>query len=109
MMLPPVDVTPLLSNAFRYSSATDLRCSSDIVNLLMAIRSALQLLRALVPLPHEPEDIFFRRDWRERLEPAHGLFADVRERVDAAHRGPEHVAGFREIGLAVQHSLHFAA
>src|SRR5262245_37071954 len=30
-MLPPVDVTPLLSNALRYSSATDLRCSSVIV------------------------------------------------------------------------------
>src|SRR6185436_4888550 len=35
-MLPPLDVTPLLSNAFRYSSATDLRCSSVITSLLMA-------------------------------------------------------------------------
>jgi hypothetical protein len=37
MMLPPVDVTPLLSNALRYSSATDFRCSSVIVSLLTAI------------------------------------------------------------------------
>ena len=29
-MLSPVDVTPPLSNALRYSSATDLRCSSVI-------------------------------------------------------------------------------
>ena len=37
MMLPPLDVTPLLSNALRYSSATDFRCSSVIVILLTAI------------------------------------------------------------------------
>jgi hypothetical protein len=30
-MLSPAEVTPPLSNAFRYSSATDLRCSSVIV------------------------------------------------------------------------------
>src|SRR3954447_21681833 len=35
-MLPPVDVTPPLSNAFRYSSATDLRCSSVMVSRAIA-------------------------------------------------------------------------
>jgi len=30
-MLPPVEVTPPLSKALRYSSATDLRCSSVII------------------------------------------------------------------------------
>ena len=35
-MLSPVDVTPPLSNALRYSSATDLRCSSVIVCVLTA-------------------------------------------------------------------------
>src|SRR5215211_6241507 len=36
-MLPPVDVTPPLSNALRYSSATDFRCSSVIVWVVTAI------------------------------------------------------------------------
>ena len=36
-MLPPLDVTPLLSNALRYSSATDLRCSSVIVCRVIAM------------------------------------------------------------------------
>src|SRR5215213_10291427 len=35
-MLPPVEVVPALSNALRYSRATDLRCSSVIVWVLMA-------------------------------------------------------------------------
>src|SRR5690606_13752121 len=39
-MLPPLDVVPLLSNAFKYSSATDLRCSSVIVWRVMAMRSS---------------------------------------------------------------------
>src|SRR4249919_692919 len=34
---PPVDVTPPLSNAFRYSIATDLRCSSVMVCLVSAM------------------------------------------------------------------------
>src|SRR5215472_9603768 len=38
-MLSPEDVTPPLSNAFRYSSATDLRCSSVIVCLVRAMAS----------------------------------------------------------------------
>src|SRR6476620_10026699 len=40
-MLPPVDVTPPLSNAFRYSSATDLRCSSVMVWVLTAMHPLL--------------------------------------------------------------------
>src|SRR3954466_6175507 len=40
-MLPPVEVTPALSKALRYSSATDLRCSSVIVWVAMAMRSSL--------------------------------------------------------------------
>src|SRR5919205_1268117 len=35
-MLSPVDVTPPLSKAFRYSSATDLRCSSVMTRVLSA-------------------------------------------------------------------------
>src|SRR5262245_521620 len=35
-MLTPVDVTPWLSNALRYSRATDLRCSSVIVCFVTA-------------------------------------------------------------------------
>src|SRR5688572_3919152 len=42
-MLPPDEVTPLLSNAFRYSSATDLRCSSVIGSRLMAMLVVLLL------------------------------------------------------------------
>src|SRR3954447_21879242 len=38
-MLPPVDVTPPLSKAFRYSRATDLRCSSGMVRLVIALSS----------------------------------------------------------------------
>ncbi|HEY6511938.1 MAG TPA: hypothetical protein VI032_08170 [Burkholderiaceae bacterium] len=34
---PPLEVTPPLSNAFRYSIATDLRCSSVMVCLASAI------------------------------------------------------------------------
>src|SRR5687768_2336328 len=45
-MLPPFDVTPLLSNAFRYSSATDFRCSSVIVMRVIAIAGDLR------PAPH---------------------------------------------------------
>src|SRR6266511_405514 len=41
-MLPPVDVTPPLSNALRYSSATDLRCSSVIVSLVTVMADLLQ-------------------------------------------------------------------
>src|SRR5436309_1656006 len=40
-MLPPLDVLPPLSNAFRYSSATDLRCSSVIVSFEIATASLL--------------------------------------------------------------------
>src|SRR3989442_15365653 len=36
-MLPPVDVVPPLSKAFRYSSATDLRCSSVMVWVVIAM------------------------------------------------------------------------
>src|SRR3954465_2684785 len=36
-MLSRVDVTPPLSNALRYSIATDLRCSSVIVSVLTAM------------------------------------------------------------------------
>src|ERR1700761_1344101 len=37
-MLPPVEVTPPLSNAFRYSRATDLRCSSVMRSCDSAMR-----------------------------------------------------------------------
>src|SRR3954464_5722717 len=64
MMLPPFDVTPLLSNALRYSSATDLRCSSVIVIFATAIdllpqpsASALEFLRQLLPVAHEAKDV----------------------------------------------------
>src|SRR4051812_27662674 len=40
-MLPPVEVVPALSNALRYSRATDLRCSSVIVWVLMATGNSL--------------------------------------------------------------------
>src|SRR3954452_2397803 len=40
-MLPPVEVTPALSKALRYSSATDLRCSSVMVWIAMAMRNSL--------------------------------------------------------------------
>src|SRR3954466_12020040 len=40
-MLPPVLVTPALSKALRYSSATDLRCSSVMVCLATAIGGTL--------------------------------------------------------------------
>src|SRR5215471_18405143 len=36
-MLPPVEVTPPLSKAFRYSRATDLRCSSVMTSCDSAI------------------------------------------------------------------------
>src|SRR4249920_2087455 len=36
-MLAPLEVTPLLSKAFRYSRATDLRCSSVMLCLVIAI------------------------------------------------------------------------
>src|SRR5688572_15311688 len=39
-MLAPLEVTPFLSNAFRYSRASDLRCSSVIVWFVIAIRFA---------------------------------------------------------------------
>src|SRR5215216_2382109 len=45
-MLSPLDVTPPLSNALRYSSATDLRCSSVIVPLANVMSSPPLLLRA---------------------------------------------------------------
>src|SRR5689334_11295943 len=40
-MLPPVEVVPPLSNALRYSSATDLRCSSVMDSLVTAIAGSL--------------------------------------------------------------------
>src|SRR4051812_6114895 len=40
-MLPPVLVTPALSKALRYSSATDLRCSSVMVCVATAIGGTL--------------------------------------------------------------------
>ena len=36
-MLSPVEVTPPLSNAFKYSRATDLRCSSVMVSRVRLI------------------------------------------------------------------------
>src|SRR5512144_3373363 len=39
-MLSPLDVTPPLSKAFRYSMATDLRCSSVIVCVVSAMGPA---------------------------------------------------------------------
>src|SRR6267142_391083 len=38
---PPLDVTPPVSSAFRYSSATDLRCSSVMVCLVSAMETLL--------------------------------------------------------------------
>src|SRR5947208_13705046 len=46
-MLPPVEVVPPASNAFRYSSATDLRCSSVICCVATAMLASP--LRARVP------------------------------------------------------------
>src|SRR6187549_3469938 len=43
MTVPPLEVTPLLSNAFRYSSATDFRCSSVIDPRVIAIVRSLSL------------------------------------------------------------------
>src|SRR5437667_2085785 len=84
MMLPPVDVTPLLSNALRYSSATDLRCSSVIVIFVTAIGGllllAFQFLCAFLPVGHESEDVFLGRNRREGFEPANRRRADVSER-----------------------------
>src|SRR3954453_8909589 len=40
-MLPPVLVTPALSKALRYSSATDLRCSSVMVRVATAIMGSV--------------------------------------------------------------------
>src|SRR5919109_919138 len=51
-MLPPVDVTPLLSNAFRYSSATDLRCSSVIVCRVIAMQSLGKAPAYLCKMPN---------------------------------------------------------
>src|SRR5688572_19838966 len=47
-MLPPDDVTPLLSKALRYSSATDLRCSSVIACRLIAMRGRITEMLAAV-------------------------------------------------------------
>src|SRR5215813_9432421 len=48
-MLSPVEVTPWLSKAFKYSKATDLRCSSVIICFVTAIlqseRNAALVLR----------------------------------------------------------------
>ena len=59
----PVDVTPPLSNAFRYSSATLLRCSSVMVCWAMAIGSPLDG-RASVTVPSRPTDGGTRRSRR---------------------------------------------
>src|SRR5437899_1776981 len=53
-MLPPVDVLPPLSNALRYSSATDLRCSSVIVPRVTVTRSS-SLTTPLDFRAHRPE------------------------------------------------------
>src|SRR4030095_8952900 len=47
-MLLPVDVTPLLSNAFKYSSAIDFRCSSVMVRVVIAIMDSEQSRRGVL-------------------------------------------------------------
>ena len=47
-MLPPLEVFPALSNAFRYSSATDLRCSSVIVPRVIAMSTNLATTREII-------------------------------------------------------------
>src|ERR1051325_2940766 len=61
-MLPPLDVTPALSNALRYSSATDLRCSSVIVSFETAtvgypLSTALDIRRHAAQLGIQPEPL----------------------------------------------------
>src|SRR3954463_1032510 len=58
-MLSPVDVVPPLSNALRYSTATDLRCSSVMVCLVTAMVGAPLLLRSAcaVDAGHERGEI----------------------------------------------------
>src|SRR3954447_26265717 len=50
-MLPPVLVTPPWSKALRYSSATDLRCSSVMIWVVRAMVVSLSVLQALRPRP----------------------------------------------------------
>src|SRR5262245_10984360 len=61
------------------------------------------------PFGHEAKRVFARRLRREGFEPYHGSIADVRERVYAAHTGPQHVAGLRRVLLAVHRRLDLAA
>src|SRR4029077_9495046 len=88
MMLPPLDVTPPLSKALRYSSATDFRCSSVMVWVLTAIPIPPPL-GARVPDRQVGIDVDpYRLDVRH---PAHRLephLPSVSGAADPAERGP---------------------
>src|SRR4030095_13200301 len=71
--------------------------------------SPLQLLCASLPFRHEAKHVLLRRLRRERLQPGHGLVADVGESVHAADARPEDVARLADIGLAVHRTFHLTA
>src|ERR1700722_15205925 len=91
-MLPPVEVTPPLSNAFRYSIATDFRCSSVIVWMVSAmivscfsaarIRVACGLIHKREVLTVSARQLFVRAVRRE-----------IRERQNGTQRGPARPIG----------------
>src|SRR5215813_12959509 len=87
-MLAPVEVTPRLSKAFRYSKATDLRCSSVIICFVTAI---LQSERNAT--------LVLRQPLVERLELRIQLLCDVRA------SGSDDM--FFEISIDLEHIAHF--
>src|SRR5438067_12247687 len=86
-MLAPVEVTPRLSKAFRYSKATDLRCSSVIVCFATAI-SFFEGNAALV----------LRQPLVERLELRIQLPCDI--------RAPRCNDFFFELAINLEHVAH---
>src|SRR5580765_7712465 len=98
-MLPPLEVTPALSNALRYSSATDLRCSSVIVSFETAttrpsLSTALDIGRHGAQLRVESEPL--------AVAPA-AERADERARF--VERQRRHVAAERR-HQAILHQVH---
>src|SRR5262249_20396836 len=87
-MLAPVEVTPRLSKAFRYSKATDLRCSSVIICFVTAI---LQSERNAT--------LVLRQPLVERLELRIQLLCDVRASSSDDM--------FFEISIDLEHIAHF--
>src|ERR1035438_5458792 len=70
-----------------------------------AVKGRVLVMKLLLvfacPIALETKDLFGRRQRCLRLDPTHGFRAHIRKAVNAAHAGPDHIAGAKVVDGAV--------